>query len=305
MSPPAALKPIVAWFCLNAATGILLLVPFPHRWYFLPAILIPATISYRTIQYLSFPPGLSELWGTISFIGLIHFSSLLYIKKWGLRITPDSNRVSKLEVKWLDRRLWIRMYKVATNPRLIRVSYKDIVLPNQVARSTGEVKSPTKHKKFVKTKVLWLLVRIGACAAVSRWATSRLLGIITVNDFAPVKSIILRRLFRSNIFSSSDRVSTREIIMRIWFTMNSIYAPILLLDCIHTSLATIFIHLVRVDTPDDWPDLFGSHLEAFTLGRFWSRYIHIPFSDVERTANEIQDSGIVFMFPVTVTMPMF
>ena len=62
----------------------------------------------------------------------------------------------------------------------------------------------------------------------------------------------------------------REVVMRIWFTANSLWTPILLLDAMHTALATFFIRVIHIDIPDDWPDLFGSPLEAYTLGRFWT-----------------------------------
>ncbi len=266
----AALIPIVSWVFLNAATSILLTIPLRHRLYVLPAILLPATVSFRTIQYLSFLPGLSELWGTVTLIGLIHSSSLLYIKKWTLRTTQQAGKVSKPGSKdtWLNRELWTHMYRVALNPRFIRVPYKDVIL---IERPTGsQVKSTATRRKFSVARVLWLLIKIGIHFLLNRWATTRLLKVISISDFVPAKAVLLRRLLRPSIYHSIGSISMREVVMRIWFTANSLWTPILLLDAMHTALATFFIRVIHIDIPDDWPDLFGSPLEAYTLGRFWT-----------------------------------
>ena len=268
MSTLAALIPVLSWMFLNAAAGVLLAVPVQYRLYVLPAILTPATVSFKTIQHLSFLPGLSELWGSITLIGLVHFSSLLYVKKWTLRTTRQTRKGSKITDAWLNRRLWTHMYTVASNPRFIRVPYKHVILSDQCTGS--QVKSTAIHGKFSSTRILWLFVKIGMLLFLNRLAIIRLLGPITINDFTPAKAILLRRLLRSSIYHSTNLVSMREIVMRLWVTMNTIWIPILLLDSIHTALAILFIHVLRIDIPDDWPNLFGSPLEAVTLGRFWT-----------------------------------
>jgi hypothetical protein len=280
-----ALIPVISLVFLNAATGVLLTTPLRHRLCGLPAILIPATVSFRTIQYLSFVPGPSELWGSITLIGLIHFSSLLYIKKWTLRTTQQAGKVSKITDNWIDRKLWTHMYKVATNPRLIRVPSQDVILVEQ--RTRLQVKSTALHRKFSVTRILWLLVKIGILFLLNRLVTTRLLGIISIGDFIPAKAVLLRRLLRLSIYQPTGPISMREIVMRIWFTMNTIWTPIILLDSIHTALAIFFIHVLHIDIPEDWPDLFGSCLEAFTFGRFWTSYVHIR-SYFIMIANEIR-----------------
>lgn len=275
----AVLIPFLSWTFLNAATCILLTIPVRHRLYLLPAILIPATISFRSIQHLSFLPGLSETWGLITLIGLIHFSSLLYIKKWTLRTTRQAGKGSKATDIWLNKRSWTHMYRVALNPRFIRVPYKDVIHVEQHAGS--RVKSTAIHRKFSLARILWLLIKIGLQFLLNRWAVTKLLAPISISDFTPAKAILFRRLLRSR-----SPISTNEIVMRIWFTLNTIWTPILLLDSMHAALAILFIHVLRIDIPEDWPDLFGSPLEAFTLSRFWTMYVYIR-SCHRLEANEI------------------
>ena len=263
----AALIPVLSWAFLNAAAGVILTIPVRHRLYALPGILIPVTVSFKTIQHLSFLPGLPELWGMITLISLIHFCSLLYIKKWTLRTARQTGKASKLTDTWLDRRLWTRMYKVASNPRFIRVPYKDAILSAQ--RTGSHVKSTAIHRNFSVTRVSWLLVKIGMYILFNRLVITSL-GVISISDFTPEKAILLRRLFRPSTYRSTGPVSIREMVMRNWFAMNTIWTLVIGLDSIHTALAILFIHVLHIDTPEDWPDLFGSPVEAFTLGRFWT-----------------------------------
>lgn len=272
MSILAALIPVLSWVALNAAGGVLLRIPVRYRRYLFPAIVIPATASFLTMQHLSFPAGLSELWGSITLISLIHFSSLLYIKKWTLRIPRQTIKVSNVTGTWLNKRLWTHTYKAASNPRFIRIPYKHVILSDQ---STGsQAKSTAIHGKFSSTRIQWLLVKIGIHLLLNRLAINLLLGPMSISDFAPAKTVLVRRLLRLGVHHSTDPVSMREIVMRLWVTMNGIWGPILMLDSIHTALALLFIYVLRIDIPEDWPDLFGSPSEAFNLGRFWTMYVY-------------------------------
>lgn len=268
----AALVPIVSWALLNTTACVLTTIPIRRRLSILPALLIPAAISFKTVQYLDFLPGLAELWGSITLIGFIHFSSLLYIKKWSFRPSKHTQKAPKITETWLNRTWWTRLYKVTSSPRFVRVPYKDVVLPEQSAGS--QVKSTAMHQKFSPTRILWLLVKISMLSLLNGLAVTPLLSPITISDFSPARATLLRRLVRSNTDLVTDPVTTREIILRTWVTLSSVWTPIIVLDCIHAGLAVIGIYILRVDIPADWPDLFGSPLEAYTLGRFWSMYVH-------------------------------
>lgn len=95
MSPLAAFIPVVSWILVNAATCVLLTVPLQRRFYLLPTILIPATISFTTTHHLGFTPGLPELWGLGTLIGVIQYTSVLYIKRWTIRTGAKDEGVSK------------------------------------------------------------------------------------------------------------------------------------------------------------------------------------------------------------------
>lgn len=289
-----ALIPVVSWVSLNTATGVLLTIPVRHRWYYLPVILTPTIVSFRTIQYLGWPPGFSEFWGHITLFGFIHFASLLYVKRWTLRITQPCKNATRRSEKWLGRNLWAQMYQISINPRFVRVSYKRVILPEQ----GKQVKSTATHGQFLLKKVFWLLVKIILLSLLNRLAVTRLLRPFNINNFAAPKAVLIRRLLGPGIYRSMERVSTREILTRAWLATTSIWTSVLLFDGVHTTLAVFFIYLVRVDAPADWPDLFGNPFEAFTLTRFWTRY-EFSVAYWSQLMGRV-GSGIVLFCPATV-----
>jgi hypothetical protein len=78
-----------------------------------------------------------------------------------------------------------------------------------------------------------------------------------------------------------NQCHTRETVLGVWFTITTGYTLILLLDILHIILAALFMNILRIDILEDWPDLFGSPMEAFILRRFWSRSAPSNNSSVE------------------------
>lgn len=265
----APLVPVTSWVLLIASTGVLLTTPLQYRPYGFPALLILANLSFRTIHYWSDFPGLPGLWGLIILITFIHCSSLLYLKKWTLRIDEDTGKDASTTANgWLDRELWIGMYRVAANPRFVRIPYKHLILGEQ---GTGaQVKSTAIHRKFSTARVGWLLVNIGVLFLLHGSAAIGLYGVIGIEDFTPAKASLLRHLLPSAIYRPGTAPpTTRDIVLRIWSTITALWTPVVLLDTLHTAIAIFFIYILRIDIAEDWPDLFGSPLEAYTIGRFW------------------------------------
>ena len=120
-------------------------------------------------------------------------------------------------------------------------------------------------------RILRLVFKVSITLFLNHLVVKQLLGRITSNDFTPAKAILLRRLLPSCLYQPPPM---RDMAIRLWITTTTIWAPIVLLDSIHAALAVLFICILRVDEPEDWPDLFGSPLEAFTLGRFWKKYVY-------------------------------
>jgi hypothetical protein len=48
----------------------------------------------------------------------------------------------------------------------------------------------------------------------------------------------------------------------------------LILDTCHVVLSIFFVAVLRIDGPQEWLPLFGTPLEAYSIGRFWTRFWH-------------------------------
>ncbi|OBT74656.1 hypothetical protein VF21_07014 [Pseudogymnoascus sp. 05NY08] len=54
-----------------------------------------------------------------------------------------------------------------------------------------------------------------------------------------------------------------------------IWSSYVVLTLSHDILAIFFVTLLRWDQPSQWPALFGSIAEAYSLRRFWGVFWHL------------------------------
>ncbi|KAI8169912.1 Acetyltransferase TRI7 [Colletotrichum sp. SAR 10_86] len=98
-------------------------------------------------------------------------------------------------------------------------------------------------------------------------------------DFTPDKYPIIRPIISQIVFDCSrddctySPVSQRQIFLRIFTVFSWIWSNFLILESYHAILSTTFV-LLGIDNPKDWPPLFGSITDAWTVQRFWGRFWH-------------------------------
>jgi hypothetical protein len=83
-----------------------------------------------------------------------------------------------------------------------------------------------------------------------------------VTDFAPPRHHLFRRL---------SQVTPREAVIRLHLTTEDLAQGYLLLTIAHTA-ASIFGCVILWQSPGEWPPLFGSLGDAYTVRRFYSRF---------------------------------
>ncbi|RDW75423.1 hypothetical protein BP6252_06565 [Coleophoma cylindrospora] len=95
---------------------------------------------------------------------------------------------------------------------------------------------------------------------------------VRIQDFAPDKQGILLHLTWHDLF------------LRALISLHWIWTTYYALNCWHIIYAIAFVAIFRRDRPSEWPPLFGSLFEAFTLRRFWGIFWHrlhiAPFKDL-------------------------
>jgi hypothetical protein len=93
----------------------------------------------------------------------------------------------------------------------------------------------------------------------------------TAQDFAPSRQVFIRRLLSPRI---GPPITHRELQIRFFISVYWIWIAYLMLDFFHVLLSIFFVAVLRVDAPDEWPPLFGSPGQAYSIRRFWTRFWH-------------------------------
>jgi len=265
------LIPIVAWLVLNTNAGLALATPLRYRLFTLPAILLPAYTSFKTINYLTFPPGVDAVFGFIILIGILHFTSLLYIKGWTVRSEKRKHEESRSTWIGLTSLPWKKIYRITCNPRLINITSHDVDgLSAGQKLGCSSTRRPFSRRIVYRCLIGWLAQLFIMTLLFPGFFMS-----IRYNDFGPMRQVYFRRLLVPTLYEEVDAVTTRETLMRSVFTIYSFWTTLLVLDTLQVSSALFWISVARVSEPRDWPDVYGSLSEAYTLGRFWSRSVSL------------------------------
>ncbi|KAI1799505.1 hypothetical protein F4811DRAFT_565534 [Daldinia bambusicola] len=133
----------------------------------------------------------------------------------------------------------VTAYKIFNNPRMLPIRLEGS--PRSRCMSNAVIVRFTQCR-FLKVTV-FVALNIGLNLAITPiFSTCKL-------DFSPARETILRRLISSTIL---DSVSQPEIS--------------------HTLMSILFVAILRVNQPHEWPPLFGNPQEAYTLKRFWGRF---------------------------------
>ncbi|KAI9375085.1 membrane bound O-acyl transferase family-domain-containing protein [Aspergillus egyptiacus] len=119
-----------------------------------------------------------------------------------------------------------------------------------------------------KARALFALARSSKAAAL--WAFEhyvfqklfiRALGQVGVADFSPEMEVTFQL--------SQHQVKVRSIMSVQW-----IWHAYFFLEFYHSLLAVLFVAILQFDHPGEWPPLFGSPAEAYSLRGFWGRFWH-------------------------------
>lgn len=66
----------------------------------------------------------------------------------------------------------------------------------------------------------------------------------------------------------------RQALFRLCFAFYWAWITMFFSQIIHSGMAVLFVAILPRDHPDDWPPLFGSPFQAYSLRRFWGKFWH-------------------------------
>ena len=224
----------------------------PYRLCFLFPILFLAFLGFVTINHIdAIVPGLGQLWGHVILIHAVHNTAVLYLEK--LALSPDG-----VHQKWNLH----AAYKICLNPQLLNT-------PWEVPCARKEKTNPSRTA-FIRNRlcqlVIFYLINNTVVFAIFPLAFIPL----SHEAFSAPQRVYFRRL----LFSTSSPVTASETMLRAVFAFRWIWNNVIALHFAQTAVALLFAVILRWDEPQEWPALFGSPLEAYSLRRFWSYFWH-------------------------------
>ncbi|KAJ5975802.1 hypothetical protein N7481_009509 [Penicillium waksmanii] len=222
-----------------------------HKFLLLPFILIPAILSFTRANY--WPGDIGSLWGLLLGIWIAHSISLLWLEDHS--VWDDTK---PFQSRWVPIR-YHKPLKLWNNPRLVGTS-------RQALRKSS---APLSLRKFVMIRFSKLLVYLAANIFVLPHIFPALFRNMQVDDFGPAKQVFLRRLF-----STTEPITMREVMMRAVFVFYWTFGAVTQLDAAHTALSIISVVIFQFNDPADWPGIFGSPRDCWSIRRFWGQFWH-------------------------------
>jgi hypothetical protein len=95
------------------------------------------------------------------------------------------------------------------------------------------------------------------------------------HDYSPSKSILSRRLFCFVKEVCDGPEIARICLIRLHKLLQYVVPDYLTLSSYHDILSIVAVGLLKIDTPEEWPSLFGDITQAYTVRRHWSRFWHV------------------------------
>ena len=233
----------------TAAFMVAIQQPPRQRLSYAPIVFGCSIWSLHACSYFAWASGVDSLWGLLNCYWMLHAMNTLYLAP--VIIPPECPS-------------WKSAYRIWADPQR-RVDLKKPPPP------------PSNRAWFAIRRISKALL----CWSLHLCLIAPIIMIyfdFTPEDFAPSRQVLLRRLLFPN---TGPPFTIREIQIRSTWSLYWVWNVYLMLDTCHVLLSIIFVAMLRLDAPQEWPSLFGSPTQAYSLRRFWGRFWHritVPFS---------------------------
>ncbi|KAH8169431.1 membrane bound o-acyl transferase family protein [Sarocladium implicatum] len=250
-----AIRPVALYFIGMAIMMGALYLPGERRMALVGPVWSILALSFWDINKLPSTLGLNVQLGMLNIITILYCPFLF----WSFD--------GRLYVMGGDYGDLVSAYRLFNNPRRIPVHIASRTQPPQTRRLPERPRANGSERLLFASRRLLQGCAIVAC----RWARDLILSphlaTYTLVDFSPSHEWLFRRLL-------SGRITSHELGVRICVSFSWIAETYAQLTLIHLLLSVFFVAFLGVDEPAEWPSLFSSPLEAYTLRRFWGRFWH-------------------------------
>ncbi|KAI0376142.1 membrane bound O-acyl transferase family-domain-containing protein [Hypomontagnella monticulosa] len=231
-------------------------------------------LSMRSIDRLDWLPGLSYEFGMLAILTFLCSPLIFHTQEEPLKIEVRADGTINWNLKMA--------YKIFNNPRRLPTDLRKI--------SQGSRATVGTLVKFTLYRLLKIVVLVALKIGLN-FAMMPIFVKATLSDFSPAREPIIRRLVY-------DTVTSHELIIRAFISTIWIFDSISQLEISHAAMGILFVAVLRVDEPHEWPPLFGNPLEAYSLKRFWGRFWHRLFTSAGVWARALTDNKIFSQVPV-------
>ncbi|KAH7092333.1 membrane bound O-acyl transferase family-domain-containing protein [Paraphoma chrysanthemicola] len=277
---PSDSLPAFLWGITLVITS-LLIVTFPqhlNRWSAISILIVPACGAFHTGDNI-FPDEIFVDY-YLRFITILssHITWLAFRDPSTLATNPMSTK-GKLKERHC---MCLHGYKLLFNPRGVGTQWEVPILwpgyrytteitkettphVNQVAKA-GRNTLPHQSKwPAIGTRFVYLFFKFAfLCLYYDFLSPSTLLS-LTPSDFASLNNTLS--------FPSRTSFTIRAILTRISLAIGNFLPDYLILSSYHDMFAIFFIG-INLDESWEWPPLFGSISEAYSMRRFWGMFWH-------------------------------
>ena len=254
----AALIPI-AYLCTSVFMGALALRASQKDTLGLIGLSVSlALLAFRRVTNITTWAEMSSLLGFFTLLWIFHIVKLLALDK----AIPPSD--------------WRKTYKALFDFRKISAekqgakALRDIPDINTTASSERkENRTFTSSSKRSHHRTIFLLKRLLSVITILLLnhiytKTYPLLLHLSYTDFHPQKQTYIRRI---------PSITARETAIRSWLVIHFVWSSYCTFTATHDILAIAHV-LLGIDEPEEWPRLYGSVIEAYSMRRFWGKFWH-------------------------------
>lgn len=221
-------------------------------------------LTFSNILTIFPNPDHASCFGLFLLIWSSHTIHVLFVEKHVVTLphspTPTTTtfpqRASTISSSWN----WRAAYKMLYNSRWVDTRN---ISPDVPAPRRYKSRASFLISRFLSAAAIYTFHHCYALA-VSSPAPFNLWAPFSSSDFYPEKEYAFRRF---------GEMTLRENGIRLFFIFHFIWTAYSELEFVHHAHAFIAVG-IGYDDPEDWPPLYGSVKETYSLRRFWGRFWH-------------------------------
>jgi hypothetical protein len=265
----AAWEPLL-YFSISTFLGLVALqTPQLYRSILVLPLSASGIVAFRKIADLTPNPELSSAIGLFVLIWLLHITCVLCVDQ---HVIPEDPSIST----------WKMAYKMLFNPRRLEPSRREPksrdLSKEDGAHSTkrspsGFSKDKTKTTPQNQSRAVFLLTCLFSC--ILYYIIYRLYKPTFTSTFLSLLSgpPSLDLIEIQSLFRRLPNITLPETLLKTLLIPDFILTTYLLDNFFHSLFALFFVG-IGLDAPSDWPPLYGSITETYTLRNFWGKFWH-------------------------------